>query len=130
MLYKNATTLKYIFLSEHLKTKITYINIYARVSIYIRSSFKRVANITKEEQEKQRVVMVAETLTLGLLNEDVRLASEEEIALANINKNKQESADKRKARKVMQCVSNTISGVPTGAKAKTKDARKKKKLAK
>ena len=130
MLYINATTLKCIFLYGNLKIIITYINIYARVYIYNRSGFKRVANITKEEQEKKRADMAAETLPLGFLNEDVRLASEEEIALANINKNKQESADKRKARKVMQCVSNTISGVPTGAKAKTKDARKKKKLAK
>ena len=104
MLYNNATTLKCIFLCEILKITITYINIYACVSIYNRSGFKRVANITKEEQEKKRAYMVAETLPLGFLNEDLRLASEEEIALANINKNKQESADKRKARKDMQCV--------------------------
>ena len=130
MLYNNATTLKCIFLSENLKIIITYINIYARVSIENRFGFKRIANITKGEQEKKRADMAAETLPLGFLNEDVRLAFEEEIALANINKNKQESADECKARKVMQCVNNIISGFPTGAKAKTKDAGKKKKLAK
>ena len=60
------------------------------------------------------------------MNEDVRLSSEEEIALANNNKHKQKSADRRKARKGMQCVSNIISQVPTGATANTKDAGGKK----
>ena len=96
-----------------MKIILTYIHIYGCVSIYNRSTFKRDVNITREEQQKKRVDMATETLPLEFSNEDVRLTFEKEIAFANINKNKQEC----KARKVMQCVSNAISGATTGAEA-------------
>ena len=74
--------------------------------------------------------MAAENLPLGFLTENVRLASEVEIALANINKKNQESDDKRKARKVMHCVSNTVSERTTGGEAKAKGACKSKRVGK
>ena len=73
--------------------------------------------------------MVAENLPLGFLDKDMRLASYDEIAIANINKNKKESEERRKARKVMQCVNNIVGdGVHVRAEAKANNASKKKKL--
>jgi hypothetical protein len=113
------------------KIFINYINIYGCASIYNRCGFKRVATITRAEQDKKRAAMTAETYPLGFLDEDIRLASEDEIAIANINKNKKDSEERRKARKVLQCVSNTVvDGVPIGVKAKAKASSKKKKDAK
>jgi hypothetical protein len=74
--------------------------------------------------------VAAENLPLGYLTENVKLASEVEIALANINKKNQESDDKRKARKVMHCVSNTVGERTTGPEGKAKGASKKKIAAK
>jgi hypothetical protein len=110
---------------------INYINIYGRASIYIRCGFKRVATITRAEQDQKRAAMNAEIYPLGFLDEDIRLASKDKIAIANINKNKKDSEERSKARKVLQCVSNTVAdGVPIGAKAKAKTGSKKKKAAK
>ena len=100
-------------------------------SIYNRCGFKRVATISRAEQDKKRAAMTAETYPLGFLDEDIKLASEDEIAIANINKNKKDSEERSKARKVLQCVSNIVAdGVPIGAKAKAKRGSKKKKAAK
>ena len=113
------------------KKYINYININRSASIYIRCGFKRVATITRAEQDQKRAAMTAETYPLGFLDEDIRLASEDVIAIANINKNKKDSEERSKARKVMQCVSNTVAdGVPIGAKAKAKTGSKKNKAAK
>jgi hypothetical protein len=113
------------------KIYINYIYIYGCASIYIRCGFKRVVTITRAEQDHNRVAMTAETYPLGFLDEDIRLASEDEIAIASINKNKKDNEERNKARKVMQRVSNTVAnGVPIGAKAKAKIGSKSKKAAK
>jgi len=114
------------------KIYINYVNIYGCASIYNRCGFKRVGTIKRAEQDKKRAAMTAETYPLlGFLDEDIGLASEDEIDIHNINKNKKDNEERRKARKVLQCVSNTVAnGVPIDAKAKAKPSSKKRKASK
>jgi hypothetical protein len=53
-----------------------------------RSGFKRVAYISREEQDNSRAARAAENLPIGFLEENCILASEDEIAIANINMKK------------------------------------------
>ena len=73
------------------------------------SGLQRVPHISKEEQNKTRANAVAEHLPIGYLNERLRLASEDEIAIANINL-KKHAEEERKSRKVLQSVENVVGG--------------------
>ncbi len=92
-----------------------------RVSRICRSTFQRVPFVTREERDKTRSERAMISLPLGFLEEDVRLASEDEIALANINMRKEEAkeaSDQRKHQKVLDDLSNVIGNGDAGPKPK------------
>ncbi len=62
-----------------------------------RSCFKRVASISRKEQDDNRAARAAENLPIRFLEDGDILASEDEIAIANINKKKVADNQKRKA---------------------------------
>ena len=76
--------------------------------LFNRSGFKRVACITREEQNKKRAEIAAESLPLLYQQEKISLASEDEIAIANINMRKAAEDDKRKARKELTSTANKV----------------------
>ena len=80
--------------------------------LFNRSGFKRVACITREEQNNKGAEVAAESLPLLYQQEKISLASEDEIAIANINMRKAAEYDKRKARKEL---TNTAKVVDEGA---------------
>ena len=76
--------------------------------LFNRPGFKRVACITREEQNKKRAEIAAESLPLLYQQENISLASEDEIAIANINIRKAAEDDKRKARKELTSTAKVV----------------------
>ena len=95
------------------------------MSIYPRrSGFKRVASISRKEQDDNRAARAAENLPIGFLKDGVILASEDEIAIANINKKKVADNEKRKAQKALKGKAEVVNGT-AAAKSSVKAIRKK-----
>ena len=84
------------------------------------SGYKRVAYISREDQDSKRTSIAADNLPLQILGENCTLSSEEDIALANINMLKQAGGDLRKARKALTDLTNVVEGGGVGAKTKAK----------
>jgi hypothetical protein len=100
-----------------------------------RPNFQRVPYVTREEQDKIRSARVEVTLPLKFIQEDVRLAFEDEIALVNSIMRKaeaKEASDQRKARKILNDKTNMVNGGAYGPKAtgKSKKETQKKSAAK
>lgn len=87
-----------------------------------RSGFKRVAYVSREEKEKHREDMVADSLPIAFMQDVVKVASEEEIAFSNINNKRQAENEQRKARKLQRSV---VACPPTTSGKKAKGTRKK-----
>ena len=99
------------------------------MSIYPRrSGFKRVASISRKEQDGNRAARAAENLPIGFLEDGVVLASEDEIAIANINRKKDADNEKRKAKKALKVKAEVVNGA--AAKSSVKAKRKKGSVAK
>ncbi len=95
------------------------------MSIYPRKyGFKRVANISRQEQDDNRIARAAENLPIRFLKDGVILASEVEIGIANINKKKVADNEKRKAQKALKGKAKVVNGA--GAKSSVKAIIRKK----
>ena len=91
------------------------------MSIYPRRpGFKRVAYISREDQDENRTTRAADNLPIGFLEETITLASEDEIAIANINMKKLADIEQRKARKNLDDVSNVVDAVATKKRVRAK----------
>ena len=74
------------------------------------SGFIRVACISREEQDKKRSDIAAESLPLLYQQDKISLASEDEIAIANINMRKEAEDEKRKRRKELNNTTKVDDG--------------------
>ena len=75
--------------------------------------FRRVPYISREDQQQQRAAIAADNIPLHILGESNTLASEDEIAIANINMRKQAEDNQRKdlkARKALVDLTNQVDG--------------------
>ncbi len=85
-----------------------YIKLQVLCFLFNKSGFKRVARITREEQKKKREEIAAESHPLLYQQENISLASEDEIAIANINLRKAAEDEKRKARKELTITAKVV----------------------
>ena len=97
-----------------------------------RSGFKRVAYISREEQDKKRSDIAAESLPLLYQQDKISLASEDEIAIANINMRKEAEEEKCTARKELNNTTKVDDGGvdPFDAEVKPRSNKRPKKTKK
>ncbi len=89
------------------------------------SGFKRVACISREEHDKKRADIAAESLPLLHQQEKFSLAFEDEIVIANINMRKEADDEKRKACKELNNSTKVDDGGVDPCSAEVKPRSKK-----